>query len=72
MREESAADRLRLALDMYELGENMQRARLRRERPSAPDAEIESAIQLWLLSRPDAPFGDAVGHPSNPTQPIKD
>ena len=64
MSNESAADRLRLALDMYELGEHMQRARLRRERPGAADAEIESAIQRWLLSRPDAPVGDAVGRAS--------
>jgi hypothetical protein len=62
---ESDADRLRLALDMYEFGERMMRARLRRERPLATDAEIESAIQDWLLSRPDAPVGDAVGRPSN-------
>jgi len=63
--EESDADRLRLALDMYEFGERMLRARLRRERPSASDTEIEAAIQEWLLSRPDAPVGDAIGRPSN-------
>jgi hypothetical protein len=62
---ESTADRLRLALDMYELGEHMQRARLRRDRPAAADEEIEAAIQRWLLSRPDAPFGDAVGRASH-------
>jgi hypothetical protein len=65
MPDESPADRLRLALDMYELGENMQRARFRREQPAATDAEIDSAITLWLSTRPDAPFGDAVGRPSS-------
>jgi hypothetical protein len=50
---------------MYELGERMQRARLRRERPEATDNEIESAVDQWLSSRPDAPIGDAAGHPSN-------
>ena len=65
MPDESAAERLRLALEMYELGEDMQRARLRRQHPSATEAEIESGIQEWLLSRPDAPFGDAVGRPSH-------
>ena len=65
MHEESTADRLRLALDMYELGENMQRARLRREHPQATDTEIESAVDLWLSTRPDAPIGDAAGYPSN-------
>jgi hypothetical protein len=65
MREESDADRLRLALDMYEFGERMFRARLHRERPSATDADIEAAVQEWLSSRPDAPIGDAVGRPSD-------
>jgi hypothetical protein len=65
MTEETAAQRLRLALDMFELGVNMQRARLRRERPTASDEEIESAVQLWLLARPGAPAGDAAGHVSH-------
>jgi hypothetical protein len=65
MPDESAADRLRLALDMYELGENMQRARLRRQRPQATDMEIESAVDQWLSSRSDAPIGDAAGRPSD-------
>jgi hypothetical protein len=54
-----------MALDMYEFGERMQRARLRRERPDATEGEITAAIQEWLLERPGAPFGDAVGRPSN-------
>jgi len=64
MLDESPSDRLRLALDMYELGENMQRARLRREDPQATDVEIASAIDRWLSTRPDAPNGDGAGHPS--------
>ncbi|MGE5827740.1 MAG: hypothetical protein ACM30G_05160 [Micromonosporaceae bacterium] len=58
MPEESAADRLRLALDMYEFGEAMQRARLRRERPTATAAEIDAAVQHWLLWRRDPPIDD--------------
>jgi hypothetical protein len=54
-----------MALDMYEFGERMLRARLLRERPDATDDDIRSAIQEWLLHRPDAPFGDAVGRPSD-------
>jgi hypothetical protein len=63
--DESAAERLRIALDMYEFGERMQRARLLRDRPDASSVDIESEIQAWLLSRPEAPFGDAVGRPSD-------
>jgi hypothetical protein len=58
------ARRLRLALDMFEFGEQMQRARLRRRRPQASDAEIDEAVRLWLLSRPGATLGDAEGRPS--------
>jgi hypothetical protein len=65
MPDESAADRLRLALDMYELGENMQRARLRRKHPQATAVEIESAVDKWLSSRSDAPIGDAAGRLSD-------
>ncbi|WP_144118780.1 hypothetical protein [Catellatospora sichuanensis] len=65
MSQETAADRLRVALEMYELGERMLRTRLRRSRPSASDAEIDAAIQEWLSSRPDAPVGDAPGRPSH-------
>jgi Rv0078B-related antitoxin len=61
----AAAQRLRLALDMYEFGEQMQRARLRRVLPNASEADIVAAIQAWLLARPGAPFGDGVGRPSS-------
>jgi hypothetical protein len=50
---------------MYEFGERMQRARLLRDRPDASSVDIDSEIQAWLLSRPEAPFGDAVGRPSD-------
>jgi hypothetical protein len=49
---------------MFEFGEQMQRARLRRRRPQASDAEIDEAVRLWLLSRPGATLGDAEGRPS--------
>jgi hypothetical protein len=64
MSESSAVKRLRLALDMYETGEQMQRMRLRRQRPSATDAEIEAAVRAWRIARPSAPQGDAVGRTS--------
>jgi hypothetical protein len=60
-----AAQRLRLALDMYLMGEQKQRARLRHERPEASPEEIEKAVGEWLRSRPGALHGDAVGRPSH-------
>jgi hypothetical protein len=42
---ESAAERVRIALDMYEFGEHMQRALLLRDRAGASSVDIESAIQ---------------------------
>jgi len=50
--EESAAARLRLALEMYEFGEQMLRERLRRNGPRATDAEIDQVIQEWHSFRP--------------------
>jgi hypothetical protein len=50
---------------MYEFGEQMQRARLRRLHPDATEDEIDADIGSWLLSRPGAPLGDAEGRPSH-------
>jgi hypothetical protein len=58
---ESAAARLRAALDLYTTGESMLRQRLRRERPDAQPAEIDGEIQAWLQRRPGAEFGDFPG-----------
>jgi hypothetical protein len=46
---------------MYDFGERMQRARLRRVHPDASDEEINAAVETWLVSRPGAPLGDAAG-----------
>jgi hypothetical protein len=56
--------KLRMALDMYEFGEQAQRNRLRRLHPDASYEEIEMAIRAWRVSRPGAPMGDAMGRPS--------
>lgn len=58
------AQKLRLALDMYEVGERMQRQRLCRENPGATDEQIQGLVEGWLSHRPGAEFGDAVGRPS--------
>ncbi|MFR9752013.1 hypothetical protein ACL02S_13400 [Nocardia sp. 004] len=65
MPEGTPAQRLRLALEMYEFGVRMQRTRIRRDRPEATETEIEQAVHEWLLTRPGAPLGDAVGRPSS-------
>ncbi|MGO4612540.1 hypothetical protein AB4305_02725 [Nocardia sp. 2YAB30] len=64
MSEETPGQRLRLAFEMYEFGVRMQRMRIRREHADATEAKIEEAVHDWLLSRPGAPLGDAVGQPS--------
>jgi putative alpha-1,2-mannosidase len=64
MADAGAASRLRIALALYQVGEEMQRARLRREHPDASLDEIEDAVREWRRRRPGAPDGDAVGRPS--------
>ncbi len=46
------ARRLRVALDLYETGVGMTRARLRREHPDASNDEIDSLVAAWLADRP--------------------
>jgi Xaa-Pro aminopeptidase len=55
------ATRLRIALELHDLGVKMQRRRLRRERPDATDAELDDAMRAWLHERPGAEYGDAAG-----------
>ncbi len=43
---------LRLALDLFEVGEAMKRQNLRRENPNASDEEIEAMLNEWMLDRP--------------------
>lgn len=57
----SAAERLRLAFDLYEAGEEMMRLNLRRRHPQASPSEIEALVQAWLMERPGAERGDAAG-----------
>ena len=57
------AERLRTAFDLYELGESIRRAQLRREHPGATDEEIEAMLVAWLRTRPGAEHGDAWGRP---------
>lgn len=56
--------RLRAVLDLYEVGEQMQRQRLRRLHPEASPDEIEAEVRAWRRRRPGAEGGDHPGSPS--------
>jgi hypothetical protein len=57
---ETMADRLRIAPELFEVGETMYRQRRTRLHPA--DA-VDRAVQAWLLDRPGAEHGDAVSRP---------
>ena len=58
---DAKVEQFRLALEMYEFGERMYRASLRRRHPDASEAEIARMLRAWRQSRPGAPSGDADG-----------
>ena len=58
---DNVIQRVRVTMDLFELGESMLRQRLRRERPEASEQEIEEALREWRTRRPGAEFGDAPG-----------
>ncbi|MEX2546857.1 MAG: hypothetical protein WD830_03605 [Chloroflexota bacterium] len=60
---DAVVERLRQTFDLFEAGVSMTRARLRREHPDADEEEIEHLLRLWLMVRPGAEFGDALGRP---------
>ena len=62
-RESVAAERMRLAFELAELGEAMFRQRLRRDRPQLSESEIDSLVDAWRQRRPGAEHGDAKGRP---------
>ena len=55
--------KLRQTFDLFEAGVSMKRASLRREHPHADADEIERLLRAWLMERPGAEHGDAVGRP---------
>ncbi len=57
------AQRLRIALDLFEFGADMMRQKLRRETPNATEAEVQTRLVSWLQDRPGAEHGDGVGRP---------
>ena len=57
----SPGERLEIALQLFDLGIEMLRTRLRREQPDAGEDVIEREVQRWLRRRPGAEHGDAEG-----------
>jgi hypothetical protein len=57
----TAAERFRVALDLYATGEAMMRQRICREHPELSSSEVEDRLCAWLQTRPGAEHGDAVG-----------
>jgi len=50
-----------IAMDLYGLGEQLLRQRLRREHPNRSRAAIETEVNRWRTNRPGAEHGDAPG-----------
>lgn len=48
----ACAERLRLALDLYDAGEEMFRLRLKRQHPDWTEQQIEEHICQWLHASP--------------------
>jgi hypothetical protein len=59
----AAAQRFELACEMAEAGVMMMRQKIRREHPELTSKQVDRRLQAWLLCRPGAEHGDAVGRP---------
>jgi hypothetical protein len=55
----SPVERLRVVFDLYAAAEEIMRQNLRRRHPDSSAEEIERLLEAWLMSRPQAPLGDA-------------
>ena len=53
--------RMALAFDLWETGDQIMLQNLRRRNPEASEEEIAELFQQWLLVRPGAEHGDASG-----------
>lgn len=61
MPELSPVAKLRLALELSDLGVALMRQNLRRRHAAASETEIDARLRAWLLHRPGAADGDAAG-----------
>ncbi len=53
-----AIARLRLALDLFQTGENLMRQTLRRRHPAESESQIEARLIAWLREQPGPDGGD--------------
>ncbi len=58
------AERFRLALELFEVGEAMMRQKIARQSPELSSEQVEDRLLLWLAVRPGAEGGDAEGPPT--------
>lgn len=66
MPDSTSAERLRIALDLFDLGVEMTRARLMREHPDWTPEQVQEGVTAWLRDRPGAELGDCVGRLASP------
>lgn len=66
MPDSTPAERLRIALDLFDLGVEMTRARLMREHPDWAPEQVQEGVAAWLRDRPGAELGDCVGRLASP------
>jgi hypothetical protein len=64
----TAAERMRMALDLSELAEAVMRENLRRQHPDASQLALEALLTEWFATRPGAEHGDAEGRPIDPSR----
>jgi hypothetical protein len=61
--------KLRLALELFESGRELMRAKIKREGPGLSDLEIEQRLAAWVSARPGAEHGDSSGLPRRFREP---
>lgn len=62
----SPAEKLNVALELFESGVAMMRETLKREHPTESDERIEERLRAWIRHRPGAEDGDCVGRKIDP------
>lgn len=61
--EETPAQKILIAFELFDFGLDMQRQKLRRQHPDMSDGEIDSKLTEWLQNPEMAPLGDCEGSP---------
>lgn len=59
----SMGEKLRLAIQLSELGLAMKHQQLKNANPNVSEARRTEVMDDWLLRRPTAPLGDSIGRP---------